>query len=41
MTLAGDEHVEELVERSGDLMREVGVKLNELIVKVLELDFSG
>ena len=37
-TLIGNEWAEELIERSGEIMREVGVKLNELSAKVLELE---
>ena len=37
-TLIGNECAEELIERSGKIMREVGVKLNELSAKVLELE---
>ncbi|KAF8507750.1 hypothetical protein JB92DRAFT_3145252 [Gautieria morchelliformis] len=37
-TLAGEERMEELVDRSGDLMRDVSVKLNELLVKLSALN---
>ncbi|KAF8473773.1 hypothetical protein JB92DRAFT_2838296 [Gautieria morchelliformis] len=37
-TLAGEEKMEELVERSEDLMRNVSVKLNDLLVKLSALN---
>ena len=36
-TFSSDEQIEDLLERSEDVMRDVGVKLNELSAKVLEL----
>ena len=37
-TFSSDELTEDLLERSEDMMRDVGVKLNELSAKVLELE---
>ena len=37
-TFASNERIEDLLERSEDVMRDVGVKLNEWSVKVLELE---
>ena len=37
-TLFSDEQIKDLLERSEDVMRDVGVRLNELSTKVLELE---
>ena len=37
-TFSSDEQIEDLLERSEDVMRDVGVRLNELSTKVLELE---
>ena len=35
---SSDEQIKDLLERSEDVMRDVGVRLNELSMKVLELE---
>ena len=37
-TFSGNERIKDLLERSEDMMRDVGVRLNELSAKVLELE---